>query len=257
MYFGGIDTGSLTTDAVILSNGEMLAYAIVPTGASNRKAIERSWREALEKAGIGDQDIHGVVSTGYGRDAVDFAESSVTEITCHARGAHHIFPDVRTVIDIGGQDSKVIRINESGKVADFVMNDKCAAGTGRFLEVMARALEIELEEMGALSLESTKEVNVSSTCTVFAESEVVGLVAAGHEAHDILRGINRAIAGRVAALSGRVGTASRVMMTGGVAKNVGVVRAMEEKIGLDITVPPEPQIVGAVGAALVAAKANL
>jgi predicted CoA-substrate-specific enzyme activase len=234
-----------------MSDNEVLAYAIVPTGASNRKAAEKAWRDAMEKAGLKKVDY--LVATGYGRDSVDFADASVTEITCHARGAHYIFPDARTVIDIGGQDSKIIRVNEMGRTEDFVMNDKCAAGTGRFLEVMAKALEVKLEEMGPLSLESVNEIKVSSTCTVFAESEVVSLVAAGHETRDILQGIHRAIAGRVAALVSRVGLAPCVIMSGGVAKNVGVVRALEEKLDHKITVPPEPQIIGAIGAAIIAA----
>jgi len=254
MHFGGIDSGSLSTDAAIISNDEVIAYSIIPTGASNRKAGEKAWRQTLDKAGVGEQNVGLVIATGYGRESVDFAHSSVTEITCHARGAHYLFPEVRTVIDVGGQDSKVIRVSEVGRVTDFVMNDKCAAGTGRFLEVMARALEIDLEEMGILSLKSSKEVTVSSTCTVFAESEVVGLVAAGHETRDILKAIHSAIAGRVAALGGRVGIEPEVVMTGGVAKNIGVVRVLEEKIGSELTVPAEPQIVGAVGAALIAAE---
>jgi (R)-2-hydroxyacyl-CoA dehydratese activating ATPase len=252
MYFLGIDSGSLSTDAVIMSESKVVSYSIVPTGASNRKAAERSKAEALEKAGL--EKIEFTVATGYGRDNVELADASVTEITCHARGASFLFPDVRTVIDIGGQDSKIIRINEQGRTTDFVMNDKCAAGTGRFLEVMARALEVHLDDMGPLSLQSTRDVNVSSTCTVFAESEVVGLVAAGNDVKDILRGLHRAIAGRVVALTGRVGVAPRVVMTGGVAKNIGVKRAIEEKLGMEITAPQEPQIAGALGAALIASE---
>lgn len=254
MLFGGIDSGSLSTDAVIISNNQVVGYSIVPTGASNRAAAKRAWSEALEKSGLDEKDVKFIVSTGYGRDAIDFANASVTEITCHARGAYYVFPGVRTVIDIGGQDSKIIRIDETGRVTDFVMNDKCAAGTGRFLEVMARALETPLDKMGPLSLESSKEVSVSSTCTVFAESEVVGLVAAGRDTRDILRGIHRAIAGRAASLSGRVGVESPAAMTGGVAKNIGVVRALEERLNLKLSIPPEPQIVGAIGAAVIAAE---
>ena len=154
MPFGGIDSGSISTGAVVMSEEEIISYVVVPTGASNRKAAKRAWREALEKAGSKKADY--VVATGYGRDGVDFAGSTVTEITCHARGAYYLFPDVRTVIDIGGQDSKIIRVNGSGRTEDFAMNDKCAAGTGRFLEVMAKALEVRLEDMGPLSLESTE-----------------------------------------------------------------------------------------------------
>jgi len=254
MIFGGIDSGSLSTDAVVLSEDGVKSHAVVPTGASNRKAAERAWEQAMNDSGAGKGDVGFIVATGYGRDSIDFADTSVTEITCHARGAFYLFPEVHTVIDIGGQDSKIIKIVDPGRVTDFAMNDKCAAGTGRFLEVMAKAMEVDLDDMGPLSLESNKEVNVSSTCTVFAESEVVGLVAAGHETRDILRGIHRAIAGRVAALSGRVGMEPLVVMTGGVAKNVGVVRALEERLGTELALPPEPQIVGAIGAAIIASE---
>ena len=254
MPFGGIDSGSLSTDAVVMAEGKVLAYSVVPTGASNLKAGERAWSEALDKAGLKAGDVDFVVATGYGRESIDIGEKSVTEITCYGRGAHYFDPEVRTIVDVGGQDSKVIRINESGRVMDFAMNDKCAAGTGRFLEVMARALEIELDKMGPLSVESEREVAVSSTCTVFAESEIVGLVAAGYETRDIINGIHLAIAGRVAAMVGRVGVEPAVMMAGGVAKNIGVVKALEYKLGLSLEVPPEPQIVGAVGAALMAAE---
>ncbi len=254
MYYGGIDSGSLTTDAVLISEGELTAYEVVPTGASNKKAAERAWQAALEKAGIKRDEVACVIATGYGRESVDFADDTITEITCHGKGAHYFFENIRTVIDVGGQDSKVIRTDETGRVTDFVMNDKCAAGTGRFLEVMARALEVDLEKMGDMYERAASEVAVSSTCTVFAESEVVSLVASGYETPDIIRAISRAIAGRVAALAGRVGIEPPVMMTGGVAKNKGVVKALEERLNLELKIPSEPQIVGAMGAALNAAE---
>lgn len=246
----GIDSGSLTTDAVLFDGEKIIASVIVPTGASNKRAAERARQEVLSKAGFNLSEIAKVVATGYGRDVIDFATSKITEITCHAIGAKRLFPEARTVIDIGGQDSKVIRMDDSGRVLNFAMNDKCAAGTGRFLEVMAKALEIRLDEMGKVSLTAQKEVNVSSTCTVFAESEVVGLVAQGFETPDIVRGIHRAIASRTSALAGRVGVVPKVIMTGGVAKNIGVVKELEEKLGMKIAVPEEPQIVGALGAAI-------
>jgi predicted CoA-substrate-specific enzyme activase len=250
----GIDSGSLTTEAVLLDNGQIRAFVILVTGASNRKAAQKARLEVISRADYETRDVQRVVATGYGRDAVEFADSKVTEITCHALGAHYLFPDVRTVIDIGGQDSKVMRVDESGRVLNFAMNDKCAAGTGRFLEVMAHALEVKLDEMGRVSLKSSADVSVSSTCTVFAESEVVGLVAQGYETPDILRAIHRAIASRAAALAGRVGATAPVVMTGGVAKNIGVVKELGEKLNLKIIVPEEPQIVGALGAAIIAER---
>lgn len=250
----GIDSGSLTTDAVLFDGEKIIASVIVQTGASNKRAAERARQEVLAKAGLKEEDVAKIVATGYGRDVIDFAHSKITEITCHAIGAKWLFPEARTVIDIGGQDSKVIRMDDSGRVLNFAMNDKCAAGTGRFLEVMARALEIRLEDMGKVSLMAQKEVNVSSTCTVFAESEVVGLVAQGFDTPDIVRGIHRAIASRTSALAGRVGVVPKVIMTGGVAKNVGVLKELEEKLGMKIAVPEEPQIVGALGAAIAGMK---
>jgi predicted CoA-substrate-specific enzyme activase len=249
----GIDVGALSTEAVLLDEqARLLGYGLVYTGASTVRAAESAYASALAQAGLTASDVAVVVSTGYGRARVPFAASQVTEITAHARGAHHLFPGLRTVIDVGGQDAKAIRLGERGRVLDFAMNDKCAAGTGRFLEVMARALEIDLDEMGRLSLQARSPVSVSSTCTVFAESEVVSLIAQGHPQDEIIAGLHNAIADRVASLVQRVGLAEPVAMTGGVAKNAGVVRALEGKLGVRLLVPPEPQIVGALGAALIA-----
>jgi predicted CoA-substrate-specific enzyme activase len=194
------------------------------------------------------------VATGYGRISVPFADKKVTEISCHALGAYKLFPDTGTVIDIGGQDSKVIQVGQGGKVLDFAMNDKCAAGTGRFLEVMAAKLGISLDEMGSLSLKGEKEARISSICTVFAESEVVSLVARNHPREGIIRGLHRAIVNRVWSMVRTIGTHGEVTMSGGVAKNKGVVALMEEKLGKPIHVYREPQIVGAFGAALFAAR---
>jgi predicted CoA-substrate-specific enzyme activase len=195
-----------------------------------------------------------MVATGYGRHAADFAGEKVTEITCHARGAHFVRPEARTVIDLGGQDSKAIAIDEKGKVRDFVMNDKCSAGTGRFLEVMAAALEIELDDLGRISLESESPASISSVCTVFAESEVVSRVAEGVNKVDIVAGIHQAIASRIYAMAVRIPVEERIVMTGGVALNVGVVRALEGRFKTDIIVPEMPQHMGALGAALIAAE---
>ena len=253
MIVAGIDIGSLSTDTVLLDDKKkVLTYSIVPTGASSKTAAEVSFEDALNKIGIQPPDVSYIVSTGYGREIVPFASEQVTEITCHGKGAHFLNPEVHTVIDVGGQDSKVIKVSQEGRVTNFVMNDKCAAGTGRFLEVMARALEVKLEEMGKISLGSNKMVSVSSMCTVFAESEVVSLIAAGHAKEDILNGINQAITNRIVGMVERVGKEEKFCMSGGVAKNIGVIEALEEKLGAPLFIPYEPQIVGALGAALIA-----
>jgi predicted CoA-substrate-specific enzyme activase len=253
MYYGGIDIGSLSAETVIIDDNEKtVTYNISPTGANSRIAAQKSFDLALEQAGLSADDLKYIVATGYGRISVPFANKMVTEITCHGRGAYHLFPGTQTIIDIGGQDSKVIKLMESGKVIDFAMNDKCAAGTGRFLEVMARAMEIDLEEMGPMSLKSKEEISISSMCTVFAESEVISLVAEAKPKEDIINGIHNAICNRISGMMDRVGPRPEVTMTGGVAKNSGIVAKIRQKVGTKINVPEEPQIVGALGAALIA-----
>ncbi|MEE9584706.1 MAG: acyl-CoA dehydratase activase, partial [Candidatus Brocadiales bacterium] len=248
----GIDIGSLSTDAVLMNEKrEIVAYEVIATGASSKKAADKIWASILASTGISEKDIDYVAATGYGRVRVPFANEVVTEITCHGRGAHFFFPRVRTVIDIGGQDSKVIKVDSNGNVLDFVMNDKCAAGTGRFLEVMARTLEIDLDEMGPLSLKGSGQLSISSLCTVFAESEVVSLIGADNKVPDICRGLHMAISKRIAAQTRRVGVEEQVVMSGGVAKNVGMVREMERLLGTRLRRAEEPQIIGAVGAALI------
>ncbi len=252
-YYAGIDVGSLSTDVVILNDsGEMAGYSIVQTGANSTEAAEEGFERALEKAGIARKAIKYTVATGYGRVSIPFSDKKVTEISCHGLGAHRLFPEAGTVIDIGGQDSKVIRIGKAGKVLDFTMNDKCAAGTGRFLEVMAAKLQTPLDVMGKLSLSATDAVSISSVCTVFAESEIVSLVAQNHPREQIIRGLHQSIVNRVWSMVRAVGVHSAVIMSGGVAKNGGVVALMEEKVGQPIHVYKEPQIVGALGAALFA-----
>ncbi|HDZ91782.1 MAG: 2-hydroxyglutaryl-CoA dehydratase [Deltaproteobacteria bacterium] len=254
-YFAGIDVGSLSTESVILdAGGGQVSYSIVRTGANSVDAASESLEKALAQAGITRDRIKGIVATGYGRVSIPFAHKKVTEISCHAQGAHHLFPDTGTVIDIGGQDSKVIRVGEGGKVLDFTMNDKCAAGTGRFLEVMADKLQVALDDMGPLSLEGEGTVRISSVCTVFAESEVVSLVARSHPKNEIIRGLHQAIVNRVWSMVKTVGIHGAVTMSGGVAKNCGVVGLIEEKLGRSIHVYREPQIIGALGAALLATK---
>jgi len=253
--FVGVDVGSLCTKTVILDEqGKILSYDIMRSGHYYQGAAEESMDNALKLAGLNKDDISYILGTGYGRGAIPQANAEVTEITCHARGATRLIQGVRTVIDIGGQDSKVIGIGDNFRVTNFVMNDKCAAGTGRFLEVMAMALSVDIGEMGALSFASKKKVEVSSMCTVFAESEVISLFAQGNEMADIAAGISDSIARRVVGMVGQVGLKEIVIMSGGVAKNSGVVRAIEKRIGANLVIPEEPQIVGALGAAIIASE---
>ena len=253
MYVMGIDSGSTSTNAVIM-DGErnIVASSVVRTGAKSGESAQRILGEILEKAGLKREDISWIVSTGYGRVSIDFADENVTEISCHGRGAHYFNPSVRTILDIGGQDSKAIHLNEAGEVTDFVMNDKCAAGTGRFLEMIARTLEVDVDDLGPEALRSTEDIEITSMCSVFAESEVISLIANNKEKADIANGVCRAIAGKAYSLLKRVGMEETFMMTGGVAKNPGVVRAVEEKIQSRLYICPEPEIVGAAGAALYA-----
>ncbi len=252
----GVDSGSTSTNAVIMNgNKELLADVVIRTGAKTSESAKRALDEVLTKAGIQKEDLALIVSTGYGRVSIPYADKNVTEISCHGKGALYFNPQIRTILDIGGQDSKAISLNADGEVTDFVMNDKCAAGTGRFLEAMARTLEVGIEELGPISLASTKEVEISSMCTVFAESEVISLIAQNTEKSDIARGVHRAIAGKAFSLLRRVGLNGEFMMTGGVAKNEGVVKEVEEKIGASLFLCEKPDIVGAVGAALYALEA--
>lgn len=251
MYVLGIDSGSTSTNAVILDNNKkILASSVIRTGAKSADSAQRALELTLEQAGLKREDLSRIISTGYGRVSIPFAQRNVTEISCHARGAHFLNPDVRTILDIGGQDSKAIRINDKGEVTDFVMNDKCAAGTGRFLEMMARTLEISTEELGPVSLQWKEDIDISSMCSVFAESEVISLIAQNKEKADIIHGLHKAIAGKAVSLLKRVSPESRYMMTGGVAKNAGVVAVLEEKLGEKLFIYQEPEIIGALGAAL-------
>lgn len=253
-YFAGIDSGSTSTDVVILDkNKEIVAGIILPTGAGAAIGAERALSEALKSAGLEREDIDALVTTGYGRTAIHQGDQSITEITCHARGAHYLDPEVRTVVDIGGQDSKVIRLDETGAVVNFVMNDKCAAGTGRFLEMMARTMEMSLDEMSLAGLDYKEDITISSMCTVFAESEVVSLIAQNKASDDIVHGLNKAVASKTAALAKRVGGEGKYMMTGGVSKNKGLVKTLEEKLGTSLVISDKAQLCGALGAALFAA----
>ena len=228
------------------------AKVILPTGAGASGGAARALDQALAAAGLSQQDLTATVTTGYGRSVITAGDKSVTEITCHAKGAHFLNPQVRTVIDIGGQDSKVIRMDESGGVVNFVMNDKCAAGTGRFLEMMARTLELSLEEISKIGLDWKEDITISSMCTVFADSEVVSLVAQNKALPDIVHGLNNSVAARAAALFRRVKGEAVCMMTGGVSHNQGVVKAIEENLGLPLFIHEDAQLCGALGAALFA-----
>lgn len=251
--YAGIDSGSTSTDVVIIDRDKnIIAQSILPTGAGAAAGADRALDEALAQAGLSRNDINATVTTGYGRTAVGLGDQSITEITCHAKGAYFLDPSVRTIIDIGGQDSKVIRLDENGNVTNFVMNDKCAAGTGRFLELMARTLELSLDDMSRLGLEWKEDVTISSMCTVFAESEVVSLIAENRTPADIIHGLNRSVATKTCALCRRVGGEESYMMTGGVSKNRGVVTEIEKILGVKLHISDKAQLNGALGAALFA-----
>ena len=254
MRTAGIDIGSITAKAAIFDTGKILATKVIFTGYNAELAGIKVYEEVLVQAGIDKNSIEKIVSTGYGRNSVNFSNRSYTEIMCHATGAHFLNPHIRSIIDIGGQDSKAILLDDKGKVKNFVMNDKCAAGTGRFLEVMARAMEVNLDDFGAMSIKSKQPSKISSLCTVFAESEVISLIAKGEQRQDIIAGIHESIAARVSSMAGRVGLQEPVMITGGVARNVGVIHALEKKLGMKIEVSPYAQENGAIGAAILAAS---
>ena len=248
----GIDVGSTASKCVILKDGkDIVAKSLVPVGTGTTGPA-RAIAEVLQSAGMKREEMDFVLATGYGRNSLDgLADMQMSELSCHAKGATFLFPEVRTVIDIGGQDVKVIEI-ENGIMKNFVMNDKCAAGTGRFLDVMARVLEVNVHDLGTLGDQSTKDVGISSTCTVFAESEVISQLAAGTDKCDIINGIHKSVAGRVGGLCNRVGVRDMVVMTGGVAQNHGIVKALQSQLQHEIHTSPLTQYNGALGAALFA-----
>ncbi|MBT9129963.1 MAG: (R)-phenyllactate dehydratase activator [candidate division WS2 bacterium] len=251
----GIDIGSVTTKVVILDEEKMPTSAICPTGAYPKQSAEKVLAEALRQTGLLMTDIGCIISTGYGRRAIEFGNRVITEISAAARGASHLdLPcgKVRTVIDLGGQDSKAISLDEEGKVVDFVMNDRCAAGTGRFLEVISGVLEVGLEDIGRLSLKSGSPMNISSICTVFAESEVISLIAQGKRKEDIIAGIHSSIAERICGMVSKVGAREVISFIGGGAKNIGVKKAIEDRLQMRMWIPENPQFVIAMGAALIA-----
>ncbi|MCM0759496.1 acyl-CoA dehydratase activase [Sporomusa sphaeroides DSM 2875] len=252
MFYMGIDIGSTASKAIILNEEKQIAtQSIIPLGTGTA-GPSRVVEAAYQQAGVRQADINFSVVTGYGRITYQGAEDQVSEITCHAKGVFYLNPSVRTIVDIGGQDIKVIKLNAQGIVTQFVMNDKCAAGTGRFLEVMARVLDIDVDNMGELSRQARSKVMISSTCTVFAESEVISRLSAGETIPDIIAGIHQSVARRIASLCLRVGLEKDVVLTGGVARNCGIVAAIEEELNTKIIIPTIPQFTGALGAALLA-----
>ena len=252
IYTLGIDVGSTASKCIILKNGtEIVSKSLIDVGAGT-SGPQRAISEVLDNCGLKREDMSYILATGYGRNSLlDLADKQMSELSCHAKGATFLFPQVHTVIDIGGQDVKILQV-ENGVMTNFVMNDKCAAGTGRFLDVMARVLEVKVEDLGTLGAQSTKTVEISSTCTVFAESEVISQLSMGTNKCDIINGIHNSVASRVVGLAHRVGVVDRVVMTGGVAQNTGVVKALEKQLGHEISTSPLTQYNGALGAALFA-----
>ncbi|GMQ93601.1 MAG: acyl-CoA dehydratase activase [Acidimicrobiia bacterium] len=252
-YAAGVDVGSTQTKAIIIDeNRVIVGRSLLDTGANVIKAAESSYFAALKQGGIDEEEVEYIIGTGYGRYRVTFGNSQVTEISCHGRGAVHLFPETRTVVDMGGQDTKAISVNAKGEITDFCMNDKCAAGTGRFLGAAAAALDIPIDDLGPVSLQSTKPIKISTTCTVFAESEVLAWIGKGKKIEDILWGVHKSIASRSAGLMRRVGINDEITFTGGVTRNVGMVKALEERIEKPLNISDDCHYMGALGAALFA-----
>ena len=252
-YAAGVDVGSTQTKAVIMDeHRRIVARALIDTGANVVAAAENAYVEALRNSGLEEQQVEYIVGTGYGRYRVTFGNTQVTEISCHGRGAVHVFPATRTVLDMGGQDTKAIRVSPAGEIHDFCMNDKCAAGTGRFLGAAAAALEIPLGDLGSTALTARKPVRISTTCTVFAESEVLSWLGKGKAIEDILLGVHQSIGSRSIGLLRRVGVEEQLTFTGGVARNVGMVDALQAVLGRRVNVSAEAHFNGALGAAFFA-----
>jgi len=257
MYFAGIDIGSAASKAVILNEHRMVAAHIIETGPESRGTAEEVMGGVLTKSGLNQSDLNFIVTTGYGRVNVPWAQEIITEIACHAKGAHFLFPRARTILDMGGQDCKAIRIDDTGRHVSFAMNDKCAAGTGRFLEVMAAQLKVPLQEIGYLSMKAAEDTKISNVCTVFARSEVARHLRRGTPKADILGGLHAATADRAFGLLKRVGVEADFVISGGIAKNIGVVKRVEDRVGLPAFISEDPQIIGALGAAIFAREKGL
>ncbi len=252
-FAAGVDVGSTQTKAIIAEESRgIVARTLVDTGANVVKAAEHAFQQACHEAKLDARDVGFVVGTGYGRYKITFGNAQVTEISCHARGANHLFPNTRTVIDMGGQDSKAISVGPTGEVRDFVMNDKCAAGTGRFLANAAEVMGLTLDDIGPLSLKATKPVKITTVCTVFVESDILSYLAQNKKAEDILGGVHSAIAKRTVSLARRIPLEEGITVTGGVARNCGMVKALEDVLQVKLQVSPEAQFIGAIGAAMLA-----
>ncbi|MFQ5413148.1 MAG: acyl-CoA dehydratase activase [Phycisphaerae bacterium] len=252
-YAVGVDVGSTQTKAVLLDPSRAIAArALMDTGANVKRAGQRALDNVLRESGVAVSEVGFVVGTGYGRYKIEAGDAQVTEISCHARGAQMLFPQTRTVVDMGGQDTKAIKVGAEGDVIDFCMNDKCAAGTGRFLAGAAEVLGLTLDELGEISLKGTRPIRLTSVCTVFVESDILSHLAQKQKVEDILAGVHEAIATRTVGLLRRVGVETEVTFTGGVARNVGMVRALERKLGVELNTNAESQYIGAIGAALFA-----
>jgi predicted CoA-substrate-specific enzyme activase len=248
-YFAGIDIGSTMTKVVIMDE-EVIASIVGPTGPEHRRLANQVMAEALRKTDLPFEAIDYIVATGYGRINVPFADKQITEISCHAKGIAHLYPKAKTVIDVGGQDSKGIKIGRKGKPVNFVMNDKCAAGSGRFLDILADALEVDISDLGPLSLEAKEPAQISNICTVFAEQEVRSKLVEGVPLSDLVAGIHESLANRICRMVNRLKVEEEIILTGGVAKNIGMVKALSDKLGHETTVPSDPFFTGALGAAI-------
>jgi (R)-2-hydroxyacyl-CoA dehydratese activating ATPase len=252
----GVDVGSTQTKAVLMSDNsggkQILSRALTDTGANVLKAAQSAFDKCCQAAGMGTEEVGFVVGTGYGRYKISFGNAQMTEISCHARGAQFLCPGTRTVIDMGGQDAKAISVGPSGEVLDFVMNDKCAAGTGRFLANAAEVMGVSLDEIGPLSLRATRPVKIATVCTVFVESDILSYLSQGKRPEDIMGGVHLAIAKRTLSLARRLNIEPEITMTGGVARNVGMVQALEAVIGRKLLISPDAHYMGAVGAAIFA-----
>lgn len=252
-FTGGVDVGSTQTKAIVVDEARrIVGRALLPTGANIVLAAEEAFAQACRDAGIQEEEVLRIVGTGYGRYRVTFGNTQITEISCHARGAVHLFPATQTILDMGGQDTKAIRVKPSGEIVDFCMNDKCAAGTGRFLQSAAGALGIPLEQLGATALAGSRPVKISTTCTVFAESEVISWLGRGKKIEEILLGVHHSIATRSIGLLRRVGIDPEVTFTGGVSRNEGMVKVLVEQLGVPLNVSGDSHYCGALGAALFA-----
>jgi predicted CoA-substrate-specific enzyme activase len=255
MIYAGIDVGSRTIKVVLFDGDErsVIGSGVANQGVEQEALTSRLLDSVLDEANTSRNDIARIVATGYGRDAIALADTTVTEITCHARGVHHLAPDTRTIIDIGGQDSKLIRLEADGLVRDFVMNDRCAAGTGRFLEVVAERLDSQLNDLGKLASHAQQPAPISSMCVVFAETEIIGLLASKESPENIVAGVQSAIASRITSMAGR-SVEEPIVLTGGVAMIPGMDTALADSIGKPVTISTYPQLTGALGAALIASK---